>query len=155
MKRPFKLLGNLSLVVFFALCLAGVWTYTFEATDGTLVSYRKGENIVGSSNKFTYNDWDAYPTFVGYTYSIGGVAYKGNSIGMGLRPWTLSPLSEMQWEKDMVNGNKITVYYFERDPTIALLHRGPDILMCVVSLFIGLSFRWFSNWMFQFENRPI
>ena len=84
--------------------------------------------------------------FVTYNYVVAGETYTSQNIGMGIRHWTLRPLGKMDWEKSVASGETPVVYYYSRNPSIAVLYRGFDILATIAFLLCGWCMVSFSKW---------
>jgi hypothetical protein len=60
-------------------------------------------------------------------------------IGMGLAPWTLSPIAPMRWEHNAETSESVAVYYAPALPSISVLHRGRDAVCNAMLGFFGFS----------------
>jgi hypothetical protein len=127
-----RLVGSALGLAAAVLLLAGLWTYTFDVTDGTLLkNEHRRIRPVGE-----------YPTAKGsrlrripvehieacYRYHVGDSDLESCRIGAGVSHLTLSPLREESWER-LRKGERVRVFYSSGRPAIAVLHRGPDWIM--------------------------
>jgi len=78
---------------------------------------------------------------------------KGTRIGMGLAPWTLSPLGPMRWERHARPGATLTVYYAPGQPSVSVLHRGFDVVSIAVLVLVGIALLKFSAWLARHHRR--
>ena len=143
MTRPFLALSYVAFAACCAFLLAGIWTFTFEPAQGELLYYSKGMNRITGEGRNTRGETP--PTRVEYSYQVEGETLEGKTIGMGFRPWTLSPFTQMRWKEGLRVGSSLTVYFSPRAPEFSVLHRGIDVVACFTTLVAGLALRRFSN----------
>ena len=82
-----------------------------------------------------------------YRYQVDGKRYESSRVGMGFRPWSLSPFSLMDWERDIETPpTNLKVWHSPAVPGISVLHRGPDMVVTIAFAVVGLTFLTLSNW---------
>ena len=121
--------GGAFAVAAMSFLLAGLWTYTFNATVGTvLTNERKRIRPVGDySHSRGIRFWKKTVEGIDicYEYNADGRVHESCHIGVGISHLTLSPLAREPWE-DGQPGNEVLVYFSDSRPSFAVLHRGPD-----------------------------
>lgn len=138
--RIARIVGSVLSLAAGVLIAAGLFSYTFVATDGELIENSKSRvrsvgayitgRTVGSRRPATVEV--IRPC---YRYRVGDDAHEGCRIGFGLSHLTLAPFRREPWESLQAN-DPVRVYYFAPYPGMAVLTRGPDWL---VTLALGLA----------------
>ena len=156
-KRPFRFLGFVFLGGAGLLLLLGAWTFTFSEAKGKVISLdNTGMMMSGgySGVPFVHNrPSQTTSVAVSYSYRVEGKRLEGSRIGMGLAPWTLSPLGPMGWEQNARPGTAVTVYHPPFLPSVSVLHRGIDVVSIAVLVLVGIALIKFSAWL-QRHERP-
>jgi len=118
-----------------SIVFAGILTYSFSTTEGTVLSASKSEVLGtpyagyrGGANM--YDGGMRQVSNVRYLYTVNGNTYLGSLEEF----WILSSSKESYWPD-----RQITVYYSPFNAKIAVLHQGPDMLLILFSLTIILS----------------
>ena len=115
-------------------CL-GLWTYAFVPTDANIHHFQAGSPSTSGSGRNMRSHIP--PDQLRYSYAVNGKRLESDRVGMGFRIWTLSPLGKMDWEIALASNQPMRAYYSSVFPTLAVLHRGFDIVGTFVFLFIG------------------
>ena len=156
-KRPFRFLGFVFLGGAGLLLMLGAWTFTFSEVKGEVISLEKTGMMMsgGYSGIPRVHNRPSQTTSVAvsYSYRVEGKRLEASRIGMGLAPWTLSPLGPMRWERHARPGAALTVYHAPGLPSISVLHRGIDVVSIAVLVLVGIALRKFSIWL-QRHERP-
>ncbi len=155
-KRPFRILGFAFIGTAAALVLLGAWTFTFSKTEGELTSIENAGRMMsgGYSGIPFVNSGPTHTSSVAvsYRYRVDENRLKGTRIGMGLAPWTLSPLGPMRWERHARPGATLTVYHAPGRPSISVLHRGFDVVSVAVLALVGIALLKFSAWLARHQH---
>ena len=156
-QRPFRFLGFVFLGGAGLLLLLGTWTFTFSEAEGEVIALEnRGITMSGSYDGIPLvHNRPSHTTSVAvsYSYRVQGKRLEGSRIGMGLAPWTLSPLGPMRWERHARPGAALTVYHPPYFPSVSVLHRGPDVVSIAVLVLVGIALLKFSAWL-QRHERP-
>ena len=156
-RRPFRFIGMLFLAAALLLVLLGAWTFTFTETRGELIELEDtGRMMSGGYSGIPFvNSGPTHTSSVAvsYRYRVDENRLKGTRIGMGLAPWTLSPLAPMRWERYARPGATLTVYYAPGRPSVSVLHRGFDVVSIAVLVLVGIALLKFSAWLAR-HHRP-
>jgi hypothetical protein len=149
--RPFRALGIVFVAAACLLAALGAWSLGFVETTGRLIEIERSRmttsggypgipHVRGNANSVGTRS-------VRYRYRVGEARIEGSRIGMGLAPWTLSPIAPMRWEQNAESGESVTVYYAPALPSVSVLHRGLDVVCIFVLGFVGLSLIKLSKWL--------
>ena len=156
-KRPFRLIGIVFLGGAGLLLMLGAWTFTFSEVEGEVIALENTGMMMsgGHSGLPRVHNRPSQTTSVAvsYSYRVEGKRLEASRIGMGLAPWTLSPLGPMRWEKYARPGAALTVYHPPYFPSVSVLHRGPDVVSIAVLVLVGIALLKFSAWL-QRHERP-
>ena len=137
--------------------MLGAWTFTFSEVKGEVIALENAGMMMSSGYSgipFVHNrPSQTTSVAVSYSYQVHGERLEGSRIGMGLAPWTLSPLGPMRWERYARPGEAITVYHSPGQPSISVLHRGFDVVSIAVLALVGIALLKFSGWL-QRHERP-
>lgn len=156
-KRPFRFLGLFFLGGAGVLLVLGAWTFTFSETRGEVIALENtGMMMSGgySGVPFVHNrPSHTTSVAVSYSYRVEGKRLEASRIGMGLAPWTLSPLGPMRWERYARPGAALTVYHAPNLSSVSVLHRGPDVVSIAILVLVGIALVKFSGWL-QRHERP-
>ena len=150
-KRPFRFIGFVFLGGAGILLVLGAWTFTFSETRGEVIALENAGMMMSggySGIPFVHNrPSQTTSVAVSYSYRVKGKRLEGSRIGMGLAPWTLSPLGPMRWERYARAGAALTVYHAPGQPSVSVLHRGPDVVSIAVLVLVGIALLKFSAWL--------
>lgn len=155
-RKPFQLFGNCCLIGATLWVLLGIATFFFERTTGHIVQYSgtqtraaggfPGVPTIPGTLRESRNLSYAPDAYVAYEYQVAGVIYIEAGFGLGVRPWTFSPVKKMSWEQNAQKGSQVVVYYLASQPQISVLSRGFDQLFVALLVGFGLCLRWLSSW---------
>ena len=155
-KRPFRLIGIVFLGGAGLLLMLGAWTFAFSEVKGKVISLENtGMMMSGGYSgipRVRNRPSQTTSVAVSYSYRVQGKRVKGSRIGMGLAPWTLSPLGPMRWERYAEPGSAVTVYHTPNWPSVSVLHRGPDVVSIAVLILVGIALIRFSAWLERHER---
>jgi hypothetical protein len=151
LKRPFRAIGILFIAAAFAIFTLGIWTFSFESVSGRLLELHHERSMVSGDYPgipFVGSRHKGVPSIsVSYRYQVDETRYESSRVGMGFRPWSLSPFSLMDWERDIeTDPANLNVWHSPAIPGISVLHRGPDWVVTIAFAIVGLAFLTFSNW---------
>ena len=158
LNRPFEWAGRVSFAAAGLLLIAGLWTFTFQAVEGELefAEYRSQVPAVGAlwpvrgrirgASDVTMNQVGRYLD-VSYRYRVDDEPRYASRIGMGVTTWTMWPFGRMPWQQRMDRGQSLRVYYSQQLPSVAVLHRGFDVLLVSGLTLVGWGLRRFSRWL--------
>jgi len=156
-KRPFRWAGRLTLAAAAVLLAAGLWTFTFVPAEGRLEHMASRSSLASGAYRgipFTPgNPTHLESLDVAYRYRVDGAEFLGRRIGMGFLPGTLWPFGPMKWETRAAADWPVTVWHWPARPQIAVLHRGPDIVVIAMFVIIGWGLIRFSAWMERVAGR--
>ena len=144
-------MGGAALILLF-----GLWTFTFSSVEGTLIEIEDTDILMsgGYSGTPLVHGSPAHSSSVAvsYRYRVEGERKEGTRVGMGLVPWTPSPLKPMHWDRFAKQGAPLIVYHAPSWPSISVLHRGLDVISIARLAMIGFWLLKFSAWLQQHER---
>ena len=125
-----------ALVIALFMILAGASTYLFAETNGVVFKATKSKvskpGYTSGSGSRGYDGGKKTILTVSYTYLVDNKRYKSSLVNL----WFISSSKDTHWE-----GQKLRVFYVPFYPKIAVLKKGPDVL-----LFILMVAAMFGGW---------
>ena len=141
MMKELKILGIALHICSVIIIGLGLWTFSFDETNGLLINKVHKRVGVGGADPgipFASDTGRVSDYEVEYSYYVNGEKHKGSRIGMGLSHLTLSPFKQMYWEENVPASSSIQVYFSNQYPNVSVLYKGVDWIVALCFSLFGV-----------------